>query len=147
MPTIKLLLPAVLSLLVWLAQPSHAEPAKPQILDGELIEDSQAPPPNQPPAPLPPVEQAATLLHEFTITLPVRPASGLVWRVHTYDRDRLQLLRHRYQRPNPPRPDGVGQQHFDFLPLKSGSTTIAFVAQPPLVRTIAQERQWRVLVK
>lgn len=124
-------------------QPGGAAQAK--ILDGEFLEE--AGPPGQGPGLLPPTEQTVTLLKEFTVSLPVIPSTGVVWRVAVYDRQFLQLLRHRYQRPKPPRPGALGHQQFDFLPLKSGRTTIVFVAQPPLSRTVHQERQYLIIIR
>ncbi|MGQ9920165.1 MAG: protease inhibitor I42 family protein [Desulfobacca sp.] len=131
---------------LWSLLGVQAETAKPRLLDGDLIVEGQpAPRPSQPPAPPPPIKQTVSLQHEFTISLPVHPKSGLVWRLATYDRQYLQLLRHRYQKPT--QPGAPGQQQFDFLALKSGRTLIIFVAQPPLVRTVASERRFEVAIK
>lgn len=131
---------------LWPILPVQADKPKPKLLDGDLIEEGQpAPPPSQPPASPPPTEQTVSLRKEFTLSLPVNPKSGLLWRVAAYDRQFLQLLRHRYQKPV--QPGAPGQQQFDFLALQSGRTTVVFVAQPPLVRTVAQERRFEVVIK
>lgn len=127
--------------------PVQADRPKPKLLDGDLIEEGQSTPPAKLPTPEPATEQSVTLLKEFTLALPVLPKSGLVWRLADHDRQFLQLLRHRYQKPDPGQPGTPGLQQFDFLPLKSGRTTVTFVAQPPLVRTIAQERRFVVIIK
>ncbi len=133
---------------LWPGLPVSADKPRPKLLDGDLIEEGQpAPQPSQPPAPPLPTEQTASLRQEFTISLPVNPKSSLVWRLAEHDRQFLQLLRHRYQKPDPSRPGAPGQQQFDFLALKSGRTTVVFVAQPPLVRTVAQERRFVVIIQ
>jgi len=130
---------------LWPVLTVQADKPKPKLLDGDLIEEGQpAPPPSQPPAP-PPTEQTVSLRKEFTLSLPVNPKAGLLWRVAAYDRQFLQLLRHRYKKPA--QPDALGQQQFDFLALQSGRTTVVFVAQPPLVRAVAQERRFAVVIK
>lgn len=134
-------------LYVGAVSPVQADRAKPRLLDGDLIEEGQSPPPVPQPAPEPVIDQTVTLLKEFTLSLPVNPRSGLVWRLADHDRQFLQLLRHRYQKPDPTKPGTPGRQHFDFLPLKSGRTTLTFVAQPPLVRTVAQERRFTIIIK
>jgi hypothetical protein len=126
-------------------QPGLAAQAK--ILDGELLEEGVPAPAGQVLGAPPSTEQTVTLLKEFTVSLPIIPSTGVVWRVSAYDRPFLQLLRHRYQRPEPPRPSALGHQQFDFLPLKSGRTTIVFVAQPPLSRTVHQERQYLIIIR
>ncbi len=72
---------------------------------------------------------------------------ALVWRLAQYDRRCLQLLRHRYQRPDRTQPGAAGRQQFDFLPLQSGRTTLTFVAQPPLVATVAHQQLVTVTIK
>ncbi len=137
----------VAALLVSLLGLGPAWAAKAKILDGELLEEGASALPGPESESLPPTEQMVTLLKEFTVSLPVNPSTGIVWRVASYDRSYLQLLRHRYQRPTPSRPGGSGQQQFDFLPLKSGRTTIVFVAQPPLSRIVNKEKQHLVIIK
>ena len=128
-------------------QSVQADKPKPKLLDGDLLEDGQPPSLPQPPPPTPQAEQTVSLLKEFTVSLPVTPSTGLVWRVGSYNRQFLQLLRHRYQRPTLRQASAAGQQHFDFLPLKSGRTTIVFVAQAPLVKTVAQERRQVIIIR
>ncbi len=132
---------------LWLGPAASADKAKPRLLDGELVEEGQSLAPAPQPAAVPVMALTATLQKEFTITLPVVPATGLVWRLAQYDRRCLQLLRHRYQRPDRTQPGAAGRQQFDFLPLQSGRTTLTFVAQPPLVATVAHQQLVTVTIK
>ena len=143
------LLPGVL-ILIFLSVSVSAptDKPKPKLLDGELIEDGQ-------PSPPPPVlatpeihtSQTVTLLKEFTVTLEANPTTGFSWRVASHDRNYLQLLRHRFEKPNPPRPGAPGRQCFDFLPLKSGTTTITFHYQRPYERQAIRELRHTIIIR
>ena len=129
--------------------PAQTDKPKPKLLDGELIEEGQpspAPAPSQP-APENNTSQSVTLLKEFSVTLPSNRSTGYGWKVATYNREFLQLLRFRYQKPAEPRPGAGGQELFDFLPLKSGSTTIVFHYQRPFEKQVARELQHTIVIK
>ncbi len=129
--------------------PAQSDQPKPKLLDGELIEEGQpapAPPPAQP-APENNTSQTVTLRQEFSVALPSNPSTGFGWKVASYDRDFLQLLRNRYQKPAQPRPGAAGQELFDFLPLKSGSTTIVFHYQRPFEKQVAREIRHTLIIK
>jgi inhibitor of cysteine peptidase len=129
--------------------PSQADKPKPKLLDGELIEEGQsaaAPAPVQP-APENNTSQTVTLREEFSVTLPSNPSTGYGWKVAAYDREFLQLLRNRYQKPEQPRPGAGGQELFDFLPLKSGTTHIVFHYQRPFEKQAARELRHTVIIK
>ncbi len=91
--------------------------------------------------------KTVALLKEFSVTLPSNPSTGFGWKVARYDREFLQLLRRRYQKPDQPRPGAGGQELFDFLPLKSGSTTIVFHYQRPFEKQVARELKHTVVIK
>ena len=75
--------------------------------------------------------------------LPSNPSTGFGWKVASYDREFLQLLRNRYQKPEQPRPGAGGQELFDFLSLKSGSTIIVFHYQRPFEKQVGRELRQR----
>lgn len=132
-----------------LSAPAQTEKPKPKLLDGELIEDGQpapAPAPVQP-APENNTSQTVSLLKEFTVTLQSNPTTGFSWRVASHDRSYLQLLRHRYDKPDPPRPGAPGRQRFDFLALKSGTTTITFHYQRPFEGQAVRELRHTVVIE
>ena len=128
---------------------AQADKPKPKLLDGELIEEGQPPPEAQPaqPAPENNTSQTVTLRQEFNVTLPSNPSTGFGWKVVSYDRQFLQLLRTRYQKPDPPRPGAPGQQLFEFLPLKSGTTVIVFHYQRPFEKQVVRELRHTVVIK
>ena len=129
--------------------PAQTDKPKPKLLDGELIEEGQtspAPAPTQP-APENNTSQTVTLLKEFSVTLPSNPSTGYGWKVATYNREFLQLLRRHYQKPAEPRPGAGGQELFDFLPLKSGTTTIVFHYQRPFEKQVARELCHTIVIK
>jgi inhibitor of cysteine peptidase len=128
---------------------AQADKPKPKLLDGELIEEGQPSPATQPtqPAPENNTSQTVTLLKEFSVTLPSNPSTGYGWKVASYDRQFLQLLRNRYQKPDQPRPGAGGQEFFDFLPLKSGTTAIVFHYQRPFEKQAARELRHTVIIK
>jgi inhibitor of cysteine peptidase len=122
---------------------------KPKLLDGELIEEGQPSPP-PPPIQLAPennTSQTVALRKEFSITLESNPTTGFSWRVASHDRQYLQLLRHRFEKPDPPRPGAPGRQRFDFLPLKSGTTTITFHYQRPFEKQAVRELRHTVVIE
>jgi len=84
--------------------PAQNDKPKSKFLDGELIEEGQPSPDAAPPQPPPENKssQVVTLLKEFSVTLPANQSTGYSWKVATYDRDFLQLLRRRYQKPPTP---------------------------------------------
>jgi inhibitor of cysteine peptidase len=128
---------------------AQADKPRPKLLDGELIEDGQpapAPPPVQS-APENNTSQDVIVRKEFSVTLPSNPSTGFGWKVAKYDREFLQLLRRRYQKPEQPRPGAGGQELFDFLPLKSGATTVVFHYQRPFDKQAAQELRHTVVIK
>lgn len=140
----------ILSLILFLAIPTAAARAdKPKLLDGDLIEAGQPAPPPPPaqPAPETITSQTVTLRQEFSVTLPSNPTTGYGWKIASYDRDFLQLLRNRYQKPDPPRPGAGGQELFYFLPLKSGTTAIVFHYQRPFEKQAAREQRHTVVIK
>ena len=148
---IKRLILSVISVLIFLPIIVQAQNDKPRskFLDGELIEEGQpspAPAPTQP-DPENSTSQVVTLLKEFSVTLPSNPSTGYGWKVATYDRDFLQLQRRRYQKPAQPRPGAGGQEFFDFLPLKSGTTTIVFHYQRPFEKQVGRELRHTVVIK
>jgi inhibitor of cysteine peptidase len=121
---------------------------KPKLLDGELIEEGQPAPTPEPALPAPePTSQTVTLLKEFSVPLPSNPSTGFGWKVVSYDREFLQLLRNRYQKPDQLRPGAGGHELFDFLPLKSGTTTIVFHYQRPFEKQIAREQRHTVVIQ
>jgi len=129
--------------------PAQTDKPKSKLLDGELIEEGQ---PSPAPAPTPPApenntSQTVTLLKEFSVTLPANPATGYGWKVAAYNREFLQLLRRRYQKPAEPRPGTGGQEIFDFLPLQSGTTTIVFHYQRPFEKQVARELRHTIVIK
>jgi predicted secreted protein len=130
------------------AQDDRPKP-KPKLLDGELIEEGQPPPAPAPaqPAPENNTSQTVTLRKEFSVTLPSNPSTGYGWKVAAYDREFLQLLRNRYQKPDQPRPGAGGQELFDFLPLKSGTTSIVFHYQRPFGKQAVRELRHTVIIK
>jgi inhibitor of cysteine peptidase len=150
MLTNRLVLPLIVFLIFLPAvAPAQTEKPKPKLLDGELIEEGQpspAPAPTQT-APENNTSQTVTLLKEFSVTLPANPATGYGWKIATYDREFLQLLRRRYQKPTEPRPGAGGQEFFDFLPLQSGTTTIVFHYLRPFEKQIARELRHTVVIK
>ncbi len=136
----------------------QADKPRPKLLDGDLIEDGQPAPPPPPaqPAPENDTSQSVTLRKEFTVTLPFNPATGLGWKVASYDREFLQLVRTRYQKPEKPQPGPAepprqpgppGQQFFDFLALKSGTCTIVFHYQRVLEKAVLRELRHTVTIK
>jgi inhibitor of cysteine peptidase len=129
--------------------PAQADKPKPKLLDGELIEEGQTKPAPEPaqPAPENHTSQTVTLRKEFSVTLPSNPSTGYGWKVASYDREFLQLLRNRYQKPDPPRPSAGGQELFDFLPLKSGTTTVVFHYQRLFEKQVARELRHTVIIK
>ncbi len=131
-----------------MARPRTDKP-KPKLLDGELIEEGQPPPAPAPPQPAPEnhTSQTVTLLKEFSVTLPANPSTGYGWKVATYNREFLQLLRRRYQKPTEPRPGAGGQELFDFLPLKSGTTTIVFHYQRPFENRLPEESHYMIVIQ
>jgi inhibitor of cysteine peptidase len=143
---LSLILTVILAFLPLMAQ---ADKPKPKLLDGELIEEGQPSPVPQPaqPAPEDNTSQTVTLRREFSVRLPSNPSTGFGWKVASYDREFLQLLRNRYQKPDQPRPGAGGQELFDFLPLKSGSTTIIFHYQRPFEKQVARELRHTVIIK
>jgi inhibitor of cysteine peptidase len=148
---IKRLVLSVISVLIFLPIIVQAQNDKPRskLLDGELIEEGQpspAPAPTQP-DPENSTSQVVTLLKEFSVTLPSNPSTGYAWKVATYDRDFLQLQRRRYQKPAQPIPGAGGQEFFDFLPLKSGATTIVFHYQRPFEKQVGRELRHTVVIK
>jgi inhibitor of cysteine peptidase len=146
----RLVLPLILFLTFLPAvAPAQTEKPKSKLLDGELIDEGQpspAPAPAQP-APENNTSQTVTLLKEFSVTLPANPSTGYGWKVATYDREFLQLLRRRYQKPAQPRPGAGGQELFDFLPLKSGTTAIVFHYQRPFEKQVVRELLHTVIIK
>jgi inhibitor of cysteine peptidase len=127
---------------------AQADKPKPKLLDGDLIEEGQPAPAPQPAQPAPEnTNQTVTLRQEFSVNLPSNPTTGFGWKVAAYDRDFLQLLRNRYQKPEPPRPGAGGQELFYFLPLKSGTTTIVFHYQRPFEKQVAREQRHTVVIK
>ncbi len=128
--------------------PAQTDKPRPKLLDGDLIEEGQtspAPAPTQP-APENNTSQIVALLKEFSVTLPSNPATGFGWKVASYDREFLQLLRRRYQKPEQPSPGAGGQELFDFLPLKSGTTSIVFHYQRPFEKQVARELRHTIVV-
>lgn len=138
----------VLSLFPAITQAQDVKP-KPKLLDGDLIEEGQPPPSPAPtqPAPENNTSQRVVLLKEFSVSLPSHPSTGYGWKVAAYDRQVLQLLRHSYQKPAQPRPGAGGQELFDFLPLKSGTTTIVFHYQRPFEKQVARELRHTVVIQ
>jgi len=144
----------ILTLLVYLTilpalASAQTDKPKSKFLDGELIEEGQpspAPAPTQP-APENNTSQTVTLLKEFSVTLPANPSTGYGWKVATYNREFVQLLRRRYQKPAEPRPGAGGQELFDFLPLQSGTTTIVFHYQRPFEKQVARELRHTIVIK
>lgn len=128
---------------------AQADKPKPKLLDGELIEEGQTTPAPEPaqPAPENNTSQTVTLRKEFSVRLPSNPSTGFGWKVASYDREFLQLLRNRYQKPEQPRPGAGGQELFDFLPLKTGSTTIVFHYQRPFEKQVARELRHTMIIK
>jgi inhibitor of cysteine peptidase len=122
---------------------------RPTLLDGELIEEGQPAPEVQPAQPAPEniTSQTVILLKEFSVTLPSNPSTGFGWKVASHDRQFLQLLRTRYQKPDQPRPGAGGHELFEFLPLKSGTTTILFHYQKPFETQVARELRHTVIIK
>ncbi len=122
---------------------------KPKLLDGELIEEGQSAPVQAPaqPAPENDTREEVMVLKEFSVTLPSNPSTGYGWRVAKHDRDFLQLLRRRYQKPEKAVPGSPGQEIYDFLPLKSGTTTIIFYYQRPFGPQVARELKHTVVIK
>ena len=136
------LLIAILTILLTMV-PGRADKPKPKLLDGELIEEGQTTPPrNRPAGAGKPHQPDRHLRQEFSVRLPSNPSTGFGWKVASYDREFLRLLRNRYQKPEQPRPGAGGQELFDFLSLKSGSTTIVFHYRRPL-KTMAGDRPTR----
>jgi inhibitor of cysteine peptidase len=129
--------------------PAQADKPKPKLLDGELIEEGESIPvaPSPQTAPENNTSQNVTLLKEFSVSLPANPSTGFGWRVVSYDRVFLQLLRHRYQKPQPPRPGAGGQELFDFLPLKSGTTTVVFHYQRLFEPQAVRELRHQLVIK
>jgi inhibitor of cysteine peptidase len=123
--------------------------AKPKLLDGELIEEGQTAPVPAPaqPAPENNTRQEVAVLKEFSVTLPSNPSTGYGWKVARYDRDFLQLLRRRYQKPEKALPGAPGQEIFEFLPQKSGTTTVIFHYQRPFESQVARELKHTVVIK
>lgn len=138
----------ILTLLLTMV-PAQADKPKSKLLDGELIEEGQTTPAPEPaqPAPENNTNQTVTLRKEFSVRLPSNPSTGFGWKVASYDREFLQLLRNHYQKPEQPRPGAGGQELFDFLPLKSGPTTIVFHYQRPFEKQIARELRHTVIIK
>lgn len=131
------------------AVPAQTDKPRPKLLDGELIEEGQptpAPTPAQP-APEDNTSQTVTLRKEFSVSLPSNPSTGYGWKVAAYDREFLQLLRNHYQKPEQPRPGAGGQELFDFLPLKSGTTRIVFHYQRPFEKQAVRELRHTVVIK
>jgi inhibitor of cysteine peptidase len=128
---------------------AQADKPKPKLLDGDLIEEGQPAPTPQPaqPAPGNNTSQTVTLRKEFSVSLASNPTTGFGWKVAAYDREFLQLLRNRYQKPEQPRPGSGGQELFEFLPLKSGTTTIVFHYQRPFEKQVARELRHTVVIK
>lgn len=127
---------------------AQIDQAKPKLLDGELIEEGQkAPPPAPAAAPENNISQTVTLLKEFSVTLPSNPSTGYGWKVASYDRSFLQLLRRRYQKAPEPRPGAAGQEFYDFLPLKTGTSTIVLHYQRPFETQVARELRHTVVIK
>ncbi len=146
---IKRLILMLMIVLTFFPTPVLAQKDKPKLLDGELIEEGQPAPPPAPaqPAPENDTSQTVTLLKEFSVTLPSNPSTGYGWKVARYDREFLQLLRRRYQKPEQSRPGAGGQELFDFLPLKSGNTTVVFHYQRPFEKQVARELRHTIVVK
>jgi inhibitor of cysteine peptidase len=147
MSACRLIVILIILTLLHAAVPAQAD--KPKLLDGELIEEGQPAPTPQPaqPAPENNTSQTVTVRQEFSVTLPSNPSTGFGWKVASYDREFLQLVRNRYQKPAQPRPGAGGQELFDFLPLKSGSTTIVFHYQRPFEKQVARELRHTVVIK
>jgi inhibitor of cysteine peptidase len=145
---IKLFILTLIFILTFLSAIVPARADKPKLLDGELIEEGQSAPsaPAQP-APENETSQTVTLLKEFSVTLPSNPSTGYGWKVARYDREFLQLLRRRYQKPDQSRPGAGGQEFYDFLPLRSGTTTIFFHYQQPFGKQVARELKHTVVIK
>jgi inhibitor of cysteine peptidase len=145
---------AILALVLILTFPfamgqAQTDKPKPKLLDGELIEEGHLPPEAQPAQPGPEnnTNQTVTLRQEFQVTLPSNPSTGFGWKVAVYDRQYLQLLRSRYHKPERPGPGVFGQQIFEFLPLKSGTTTIIFHYQRPFEKQAVRELRHQVVIK
>lgn len=134
-------------LLTFCPTPVQAEKPKPKLLDGELIEDGQPAPAPAPPPADHHTTQTVVSRQEFAVALPSNPATGCGWRVAAYDREFLQLLRHRYQKPPETRPGAVGQELFDFLALQRGTTTIIFYYQQPFAKQVARDFKHTVVIK
>jgi inhibitor of cysteine peptidase len=126
---------------------AQADKPKPKLLDGELIEDGQPAPAPAQSAPEQNTSQTVTVRQEFSVTLPSNPSTGFGWKVAGYDREFLQLLRQRYQKPEQPRPGAGGQELFDFLPLKCGTTTIVFHYQRPFEKQAVRELRHTVVIR
>jgi inhibitor of cysteine peptidase len=143
-----LVLIIILTFLATVVQ-TQADKPRPKLLDGELIEEGESAPAPHPaqPAPENNTSQTVTLLKEFSVTLPSNPSTGFGWKVVFYDREFLQLLRNRYQKPEQPRPGAGGQELFDFLPLKSGTTSIVFHYQRPFEKQAVRELRHTVIIK
>ncbi len=92
-------------------------------------------------------DQIATVLKEFTVALATNPSTGFGWKVAAYDRNYLQLKSRKYRRPEPPRPGAAGAELFEFLPLKTGATTIVFEYKRPWENQAAKSQSVRVLIK
>lgn len=127
--------------------PARAEKSK--LLDGEIIEEGQPAPSPAPaqPAPENNTSQTVILLKEFSVTLPANPSTGLGWKVAKYDREFLQLLRRRYQKPDQRSSGATGQEFFDFLPLKSGSTNVFFHYKRIFKTQVARELKHTIVIK
>ncbi|HAY21821.1 MAG TPA: hypothetical protein DCY27_06575 [Desulfobacterales bacterium] len=127
----------------------HADKPRPRLLDGELIEEGQ--PSSEPEAAKSPqptqTSQTVILLKEFCVTLPSNPSTGYGWKIASYDKDFLQLKSHRYQKPDKVLPGAPGREMFEFLPLKTGSTTIILHYQRPFEKQIAQELHHRIIIR
>jgi len=139
-------------ILVCLTSSAEADRPKPKLLDGELIEEGETspePPPAFPPETRPETQtsQTVTLLKEFSVSLPANPSTGFGWKVISYDREFLQLLRTRYQKPAQPLPGAPGQEFFDFLPRQTGTTTIILHYQRPFDKQYTRELRHTVIIK
>lgn len=92
-------------------------------------------------------DQVVTLRKEFSVAFPANLSTGYSWQVVSYDRNYLQLQGRKYRRPDNPRPGAEGTELFEFLPLKTGTTTIIFQYKRPWESQAVRDLTYRVRIK